>query len=120
MKELKYLNISNLKIDDITPLYELDNMIKINATMNTRIPQEQIDKYRELQPQCVATFLTDGNPTGYDWRYDNWGHILPRYALLREQFGYTPVDYSRYPTGYVTEEITYESTGITPPEAEQK
>lgn len=119
LKELKYLNISNLKIDDITPLYELDNMIKINATMNNKIPQEQIDKYRELQPQCVATFLTHGNPTGYDWRYDNWGHILPRYALLREQFGYSPVDYSRYPTGYVTEEITYESTGITPPEAEQ-
>ena len=119
LKELRYLNISNLRIDDITPLYELDHMIKINATMNTRIPQEQIDKYRELQPQCVATFLRDGNPTGYDWRYDNWGHILPRYELLRAQFGYSAVDYSRYPTGYVTEEITYESTGITPPEAEQ-
>ena len=119
LHELKYLNISNLKIDDITPLYELDNMIKINATMNTRIPQEQIDRYRELQPQCVATFLDHGNPTGYDWRYDNWGHILPRYALLRQQFGYSAVDYSQYPTGYVTEEITYESTGITPPEAEQ-
>ena len=120
LKELKYLNISNLKIDDITPIYELDNMIKVNATMNTRIPQEQIDKYRELQPQCVATFLPDGNPTGYDWRYDIWGRILPRYNLLRHQFGYLEVDYSSYPTGYVTEEITYESTGITPPEAEMK
>ena len=119
LKELKYLNISNLKVDDITPMYGLDNLIKVNSTMNGRIPQEQIDKFRELQPQCAATFLDHGNPTGYDWRYDNWGHILPRYALLREQFGYSPVDYSRYPTGYVTEEITYESTGITPPEAEQ-
>ncbi|MBQ3009638.1 MAG: hypothetical protein IJD81_00445 [Oscillospiraceae bacterium] len=119
LHELKYLNISNLRVDDITPMYGLDNLIKVNSTMNGRIPQEQIDKFRELQPQCVATFLDHGNPTGYDWRYDNWGHILPRYALLRQQIGYTPVDYSRYPTGYVTEEITYESTGITPPEAEQ-
>lgn len=119
LTELKYLNISNLKIDDITPMYGLNNLIKVNSTMNGSIPQEQIDKFRELQPQCVATFLDHGNPTGYDWRYDNWGHILPRYALLRQQFGYSPVDYSRYPTGYVTEEITYESTGITPPEAEQ-
>ena len=119
LKELKYLNISNLKIDDITPMYELDHLIKVNSTMNGKIPQEQIDRFRELQPQCVATFLDHGNPTGYDWRYDNWGHILPRYELLRQQFGYSAVDYSQYPTGYVTEEITYESTGITPPEAEQ-
>ena len=119
LKNLKYLNISNLRIDDITPMYGLNNLIKVNSTMNGSIPQEQIDEFRARQPQCTATFLDHGNPTGYDWRYDNWGHILPRYELLRAQFGYSSVDYSRYPTGYVTEEITYESTGITPPEAEQ-
>lgn len=118
LKELKYLNISNLKIDNISPLYELDNMIKINGLMNN-IPADQVEEYHKRQPQCVATFLPYGDPTMYDWRYDINGHILPRYELLRQQFGYSAVDYSRYPTGYVTEEITYESTGITPPEAEQ-
>ena len=119
LHNLQYLNISNLRINDITPLYGLDHLIKVNSTMNN-IPQEQVDEFRRLQPQCVGTFLDHGNPTGYDWRYDIWGRILPRYELLRNQFGYIEVDYSRYPTGYVTEEITYESTGITPPEAERK
>ena len=118
LTELKYLNISNLKIDDITPLYGLDNMIKVNSLMN-HIPEEQVEEYKRLQPQVDGTFLSYGDPTMYGWRYDLNGHILPRYALLRQQFGYSAVDYSRYPTGYVTEEITYESTGITPPEAEQ-
>ena len=119
LHNLQYLNISNLRIDDISPMYGLDKLIKVNSLMNN-IPQEQVDEFRRLQPQCVGTFLDHGNPTGYDWRYDNWGHILPRYALLRQQFGYSAVDYSQYPTGYVTEPITYESTGITPPEAELK
>jgi len=114
LKNLQYLNISNIEIDDISPLYELDNMVKINSTMN-HLPQEQIDKYHELQPQCKANFFTYGNPTGFGWRFEN-GDIAPRYALLRQQFGYLRQDKSCYPKGYLTEEITYESTGITPPE----
>lgn len=114
LKNLQYLNISNMKIDDISPLYGLDNMVKINSTMN-HIPQEQIDEYHTLQPQCKANFFTQGDPTGFGWRFEN-GDLAPRYALLREQFGYLRKDMSCYPKGYVTEEITYESTGITPPE----
>lgn len=113
-KELRYLNISNLKIDDITPLYELDNMVKLNSTMN-HISAEQVEKYKELQPRCYATFLPYGDPTEYEWRYYYNNHINPRYLLLKHQMGYANGNVSGYPYGHVTEPITYESIGIDPP-----
>ncbi len=112
--ELRYLNISNLKIDDITPLYGLDNMVKLNSTMN-HIPAEQVEKYKELQPRCYATFLPYGDPTEYEWRYYYNDQMNPRYLLLRHQMGYANGNVSGYPYGHVTEPITYESIGITPP-----
>ena len=115
--ELRYLNISNLDIDDITPLYGLDNMVKLNSTMN-HIPAEQVEKYKELQPRCYATFLPYGDPTEYEWRYYYNDQMNPRYLLLRHQMGYANGNVSGYPYGHVTEPITYESTGITPPEIE--
>ena len=115
--ELRYLNISNLKINDITPLYGLDNMVKLNSTMN-HIPDEQVEKYKELQPRCYATFLPYGDPTDYEWRYYYNGQMNPRYLLLKHQMGYANGNVSGYPYGHVTEPITYESVGITPPEYE--
>ena len=115
--ELRYLNISYLKIDDITPLYGLDNMVKLNSTMN-HIPADQVEKYKELQPRCYATFLPYGDPTDYEWRYYYNGQMNPRYLLLRHQMGYANGNVSGYPYGHVTEPITYESIGITPPEYE--
>ena len=115
--ELRYLNISYLKIDDITPLYGLDNMVKLNSTMN-HIPADQVEKYKELHPRCYATFLPYGDPTDYEWRYYYNGQMNPRYLLLRHQMGYANGNVSGYPYGHVTEPITYESIGITPPEYE--
>ena len=119
LKELEYLNISNLKIDDISPIYHLDNMIKVNSTMN-HIPNEQVEQYKLLQPQCYATFLPYGDPTEFEWRKLYNGQLAPRYALLRWQIGYNRGDVSGYPYGHTTEEITYESTGITPPEVKSR
>ena len=112
--ELRYLNISNLDIDDITPLYGLDNMVKLNSTMN-HIPAAQVEKYKELQPRCYATFLPYGDPTEYEWRYYYNDQINPRYLLLKHQMGYANGNVSGYPYGHVTEPITYESIGIDPP-----
>ena len=118
LEQLQYLNISNCKFDDITPLYGLDNLIIVNCTM-ADIPQDQIDKFKELHPDTKCTFNWYQSPTEYGWRRgptpDGYRNT-PRYALLREQIGYDTKDYSRYPTGYLTEEITYESTGIVPAE----
>jgi len=112
--KLTVLRISNLDIDDITPLYGLDNMVKLNSTMN-HIPAEQVEKYKELQPRCYATFLPYGDPTEYEWRYYYNDQINPRYLLLKHQMGYANGNVSGYPYGHVTEPITYESIGIDPP-----
>ena len=118
LPQLEYLNISNCKITDISPLYGLNNLVIMNCTM-AKIPDEQIAKFKELHPDTKCTFNWWRSPTEFCWRYgptpDGYRRT-PRYALLREQIGYDTKDYSRYPTGYVTEEITYESTGILPPE----
>lgn len=118
LEQLEYLNISNCKFDDITPLYGLDNLIIVNCTM-ADISDEQIKTFKKLHPDTKCTFNWYQSPTEYGWRHGptpEGYRRTPRYALLREQIGYDTKDYSRYPTGYVTEEITYESTGITPPE----
>ena len=116
LEQLEFLNISNCKFDDITPLYGLDNLVIVNCTM-AKIPYEQIKEFKRLHPDTKCTFNWYQSPTEYGWRHgptpDGYRRT-PRYALLREQIGYDTKDYSRYPTGYVTEEITYESTGITP------
>ena len=122
LPQLEYLNISNIETTDISPLYGLHNLKKLNSTMNEKIPKEQIETFKELNPDCDATFtFADESPTEYGWRRapaPPYGIYLytPRYALLRQQIGYDTQDYSRYPKGYLTEEVTYESTGILPPE----
>lgn len=118
LEQLEYLNISNCKITDISPLYGLENLIIVNCTM-AHIEDEQIKTFKELHPDTKCTFNWWKSPTEFFWRHaptPEGYRRTPRYALLREQIGYDTKDYSRYPTGYVTEEITYESTGILPPE----
>ena len=108
LTELKHLNISNLDIDDITPLYGLDKLERLSSTMN-HIPLDQQEEFRRLHPDCVCVFSTYGDPTGYEWRYlygnSRVTQLHPRYALLRKQIGYAAHDHSKYPRGYVREEI---------------
>ncbi len=119
LTQLQYLNISDMhsEINDITPIYELDNLLHVNAVLNYSLPQAQAETFKELHPDCISHFELYGGCTTFNWRHDVNGHKVPRYALLREQIGYDDWDYSRYPNGYLTQEVTYESTGITPPEA---
>ena len=122
LTQLEYLNISNIETTDITPLYGLTNLKKMNSTMNEKIPRDQIETFKQMLPNCDATFtFGDESPTEYGWRRapaPPHGMYLytPRYALLRQQIGYDTEDYSRYPKGHLTHEVTYESTGILPPE----
>ena len=122
LTQLEYLNISNIETKDISPLYGLTNLKKMNSTMNPQIPREQITEFQNRLPDCDATFtFLDESPTEYGWRRapaPPHGIYLytPRYALLRQQIGYDTKDYSRYPNGHLTHEVTYESTGILPPE----
>lgn len=118
LPQLEYLNLSdNYQIEDITPLYGLNNLVKLNFT-KAAVPKEQVNKFLELHPDTVSVFNVYVASTGATWRFamnenGRYGYT-PRYALLREQIGYDTQDYSAYPKGYITEEITYESTGIIP------
>ncbi len=118
MEALEYLNISKMKwsITDISPLYALENLKQLHITMTTSISKQQVATFQELHPHCKVVHTSGGDATGQGWRRFRNGHMTPRYALLRQQIGYDTEDFSKYPTGYSREIITYESTGIAPPE----
>ena len=92
LKKLKHLNICWLfELDDITPLYGLTQLERLWIGCLTPIPDEQIEKMQSLAPDCVINTDTL-DPTHDGWRFDEYGELVPRYKLLREQFG----NYSNY------------------------
>ena len=101
-KNLRHLNICyNFAINDITPLYDLPNLERVWIGKYDPVPPEQIAKLRELHPNCVVNDTTE-DPTAEEWRFSNVGDAMgnpryaERYALLKEQFGYTEDDYAYY------------------------
>ncbi len=105
LENLEYLNISNLRINDITPIFGLKKLKQVNCLMS-KIPADQVAQFKELFPDTYSVFLSGGDPTEFNWRYNEDGSKTPRYALLTKQMGYDTNDLSVYPRGYVTEEIT--------------
>ena len=95
LTELRHLNLARCwLITDLTPIYGLE-LERLYIGALTLIPMEMIEGYRQLHPDCeVNDTLADAcNGT---WRYTDEaaGEFAPRYALLREQFGYATQDYS--------------------------
>ena len=91
LHELKHLNICwNRKLADISPIYGLD-LERLWIGCLTQVPKEQIEKYRELHPDCLVNDEVLDSHT--DWRWDKDRNYYPRYALLRQQLGY------HYPEG---------------------
>ncbi len=113
---LEHLNIGNMP--KLRSLAFTDNMTKLkrfHCTMNN-IPQEEIDRFIALHPDCEVNFSKGTDPIEGGWRYNPGGvgtHDA-RYLLLRKQIGYIGLDESRWPRGELKEEVTYESTGIIP------
>lgn len=99
---LHHLNIAYLpNVHDMTPVYNLTNLERLMIGCVTPIPEEQVEEFRRLVPNCdVDTESLD--PTSGTWRYigyndEIWAAILhPRYELLCQQFGYPQEDYSFY------------------------
>lgn len=92
--ELKHLNICYNKITDITPLYGLTKLERLWLSRND-IPREQIEHMQELVPDCLINTTTH-NPTEEGWRRDENGDMVPRYALLFEQFRYKETETRSY------------------------
>ncbi|MBO6092291.1 MAG: hypothetical protein J6P40_01505 [Oscillospiraceae bacterium] len=85
---LQYLNIGNLPgITDISPLYGLKNLKRLRICQDN-VPQEQKDEITQLLPDCEMLFAPGHPGFSGNWRYDDDGNPLERYALLYEQFDY--------------------------------
>lgn len=116
MVDLEHLNIGDMP--KLRSLAFTDNMTKLkrfHCTMNN-IPQEEIDRFMALHPDCEVNFSKSTDPILGGWRYNLGGQGIhdARYLLLREQIGYLGMDESKWPKGELKEAITYESTGIVP------
>lgn len=105
LTKLHHLNIGYLlDCTDITPLYGLTELERLWIGSVTPIPEEQVEEFRRLVPDCeVQNTIID--PTAGTWRFTGevvydpefYGYVnelTPRYALLREQFGYRDADFA--------------------------
>ena len=87
LTELRHLNASNNpNLSDISPVYGLNGLERFWCGHYTSVPQEQLDRFCELNPDCEVNF------TCYD-PHENWRWGTERYALLQEQLGYLDYDY---------------------------
>ena len=114
VKTLKHLNVGHCPyLTDISPIYGLDlDRFYLGISNFCPVPAEQIEHYRELHPDCEvddtawesseAGWRRAHFPTGEElewyqqqpyYREDRINYA-PRYALLRDQFGYDSLDYS--------------------------
>lgn len=82
---------ANDVLSDITPIYDMPNLKRVYMSDSWRIPQSQVDRLRELHPDCDINNDYSLMPlwTG-TWRYTQGmtGDYSERYALLRQQIGY--------------------------------
>jgi len=96
MTKLRHLNIGSTKVSDISPLYDLE-LERLWIGGVTPVPDEQIEKMKELHPDCQID-STVADPSDGLWRYARtdcwpWPHH-ERYTLLREQMGYNELAYN--------------------------
>ena len=97
LTELRHLNVGVCYLlQDITPIYGLD-LERFYIGSAHAVPQEQIDEFKRLHPDCEVNDVAYDTSNGR-WRYaDEYAtEFVPRYALLREQFGYDERAYSIY------------------------
>ncbi len=114
LKNLKHLNVGHCRyLTDISGIYDLElERFYLGVPNFTPVPAEQVDRYRSLHPDCEVDNTTWESSEGawrraanlqgeeLEWyqkqpyyREDRKGYA-PRYALLRDQFGYDSLDYS--------------------------
>ena len=99
--ELEHLNIANCRnFSDITPLFGLNKLKRLWLGCSAPVPQEQIEEFAALHPDCELNTTVWSDPTSEGWRvdhvdpYTNQVYYDERYEKLIEQFGYLEGDYS--------------------------
>ena len=109
LKNLRHLNMGSCPyLRDMTPIMDLE-LERLYIGAGSKIPQEQIDEYKQRHPDCFVDDYSYDSSLG-EWRYtarfdDDPDYMAkdyyrpnyhPRYALLVQQFGYKGPDYSDY------------------------
>ena len=114
LKNLKHLNVGHCpKLTDISPIYDLElERFYLGTFAACPVPPEQVDRYRELHPDCEvdneswessegawrrAAFLEGEELEWYKkqpYYSEERQYYAPRYALLRDQLGYDGLRYS--------------------------
>ena len=114
LKNLKHLNVGHCPfLKDISPVYDLElERFYLGAFASCPVPPEQVDRYRELHPNCeVDNTLYESSEGAWRRAANLEGEALewymqqpyyredrkayaPRYALLRDQMGYDGLQYS--------------------------
>ena len=103
----------NKYMKDISPVYDLElERFYLGAFASCPVPPEQVDRYRELHPNCeVDNTLYESSEGAWRRAANLEGEALewymqqpyyredrkayaPRYALLRDQMGYDGLQYS--------------------------
>ena len=114
LKNLKHLNVGHCpQLKDISSIYDLElERFYLGLYISCPVPEEQVQHYRELHPDCDVDNSFWESSEGR-WRRaaclegeelewykqqpyyrEEWKDFAPRYALLREQFGYDTLDYA--------------------------
>ena len=89
LTKLKHLNIAGIvDIEDVSPLFSMTQLERLYLGSMNRVPNEQAEELQKRLPNCEVDTLVYTDPTGGHWRWDGDGNIVPRYYLLRMQFGY--------------------------------
>ena len=89
---LRHINVCFLNaVEGYESLAALKGLERLWFGSATPVPQSAVEALRSALPNAV---INNTEPTGClgTWRYDENGANLPRYALLREQFGYSNYD----------------------------
>lgn len=90
-ESLQMLNMSNTHALDLSPLDDLPLthlVARTNPSGNSRISQEEQDRFIAQHPDCWSSFK-GAQPYGVGWRYgEDELTPLPYYAMLRRVFRY--------------------------------
>lgn len=91
LKNLKYLNLSQTKVSDISVLDQLP--LERFVCVDARISKSDLERFAEQHPQCLVN--STGSPTGYAWRYNDKNQKEPfaYYEKLQEIFRYNDKSY---------------------------
>lgn len=96
-QNLKRLNIAYTKVEDLSPLDQMELEVFVDARSKTTA--EERARFDALHPDCLIQHtgdVKDDQPYGYPWRYEKNGDKNAYYAMIAEQFHYPHPTNTRY------------------------